>query len=116
MTALEQGRTERAWDLFASLLGDNPDDREALHWLLRAGTVLARWQELERVLRTFVERNPAELAFRYAWAGVLLRCGRWDEAQRQASTIRLLEPEFPGLAELEQAVRDATPTQAQPAA
>jgi len=116
MAAFGRGDAERAWQIVSAVVAEYPDDEDALHWLLRAGTVLARWNELEQLFHRFVERNPAELAFRYAWAGVLLRCGRWDEAHAQASTIRLLQPEFPGLAELEQAVRDATATQAQPVA
>ncbi|MEW6248547.1 MAG: glycosyltransferase [Nitrospirota bacterium] len=95
---------ESAWELAVALLEECPDDAEVIHWLLRAGRVLERWAALAERLARFVQRNPGELAIRYAWAGVLLRCGRVDEARREAETIRLLQPDFQGLRDLEKAL------------
>ncbi len=104
MAAMGLSDGELAWRAFSAVLADNPDDVEAAHWVLRVGTALERWNEVEHALRRFVQRNPGELAVRYAWAGVLLRCGRVEEARREAETIRLLQPDFAGLAELDQSL------------
>jgi glycosyltransferase involved in cell wall biosynthesis/SAM-dependent methyltransferase/Flp pilus assembly protein TadD len=95
---------ERAWELCAALLEEYPDDAEVIHWLLRAGTALNRWQPLAGHLAHFLERNPADLAVRFALAGVLLRGGRVEDARREYETIRLLQPDYEGLVELEQAL------------
>ena len=64
--------TQGAWERFLEVLAENPDDAEAIHWLLRAGTAQNRWQELSEQLRAYVTRNPADLAVRFAFAGVLI--------------------------------------------
>jgi tetratricopeptide (TPR) repeat protein len=104
MAAMEQGDAERAWEQFEAARAANPDAPEAIHWLLRAGTALNRWQPLAGHLAHFLERNPADLAVRFALAGVLVRSGRIEDARREAGTIRLLQPGYEGLVELEQAL------------
>lgn len=104
MAAMGRSYPQGAWEKFCEVLADQPDDAEAIHWLLRAGTAQNRWEELSRCLEPYVKRNPGDLAVRFALAGVWLRADRVEEARREQEAIRALDPQFDGLAELEQAI------------
>src|SRR6185369_11408913 len=60
MAALGLGEPERAWELFEAVASEHADDAEALHWLLRAGSALERWDVLADRLAGFVDRQPAQ--------------------------------------------------------
>ncbi len=104
MAALGRSYAQGAWERFCEILADHPDDPEAIHWLLRAGTAQNRWEELSRHLKSYVKRNPGDLATRFALSGVLLRADRIEEARQEQEAIRALDPAYDGLAELEQAI------------
>jgi Flp pilus assembly protein TadD len=104
MAAIGDHRVEYAWERFAQVLQTAPDDAEAINWLLQAGTALQRWHDLVEVLQGFVQRNPADLAVRYALAGVSLRVGRYDLARAQYDTVRVLDSTYEGLPELAKAL------------
>jgi GT2 family glycosyltransferase/tetratricopeptide (TPR) repeat protein/protein-L-isoaspartate O-methyltransferase len=106
MAAIGENRLDDAWRCFHDMLQASPDDAEAIHWLLRAGTVLQRWPELSDALQSFVQRNPSDLSVRYAFAGVLLRCGRHALARAQYDAVRLLDPSYDGLPELAHAIEE----------
>jgi Flp pilus assembly protein TadD len=86
------------------VLAEHPDDGEAIHWLLRAGTAQNRWQELGEQLRTYVARNPGDLAIRLAFASVLLRSEQVEAARREYDEIRKFAPSYDGLDQLGQAI------------
>ncbi len=109
MAAMGGGHAERAWTEAMRLCEQLPDDEEAAHWLLRTGTELERWDALAQRLATFIARNPASLAMRFARAGVLLRAGRRADAQRECDALRALDPKFEGLAELTRRIAEAGP-------
>jgi|CXWL01.1.fsa_nt_gi GT2 family glycosyltransferase/predicted O-methyltransferase YrrM/Tfp pilus assembly protein PilF len=96
--------SDQAWDNFCSVLNEYPDDAEAIHWLLRAGTVRGSWVELSKRLQDFILRNPAALSVRYALAGVLLRSGQTGAAQQEYRTLCSLDPSYEGLEELARAL------------
>lgn len=100
MAAVGAGHFERAWNLLAPLCANEPDDEECIHWLLRCGTALERWEAISARLTTFLVRNPGNLALRFALAGVFLRSGRRTEAQREYDMLRALDPAMEGLDEL----------------
>jgi GT2 family glycosyltransferase/Flp pilus assembly protein TadD len=100
MAALGRAYAQGAWEQFLQVLAEHPDDAEAIHWLLRAGTAQNRWAELCGHLRHYMSRNPDDRAVRFALAGVLVRAERIDEARREHDTLRALAPEYDGLAEL----------------
>jgi GT2 family glycosyltransferase/tetratricopeptide (TPR) repeat protein len=102
MAAMGAQQLERAWDLLLPLCANEPDDEECMHWLLRCGTALERWDAVGAPLRTFLIRNPGHMALRFAFAGVLLRSGRRTDAQREYDRLRVLDPAFDGLNELAQ--------------
>jgi GT2 family glycosyltransferase/glycosyltransferase involved in cell wall biosynthesis/SAM-dependent methyltransferase len=104
MAATGRAYTQGAWERFIQVLEEHPDDAEAIHWLLRAGTEQNRWDELGRHLRKYLLRNPADLAIRFALAGVLVRGEEIEAAHQEYGTLRALSPTFDGLNELGQAI------------
>lgn len=100
MAAMGMDDSASAWPHFVEALTLAPDDQEALHWLLRCGTVLQCWSDLVAPLQRFAARNPADLAARFALAGVAWRLGRTDIARAEYQAIRLLNPDYDGLHEL----------------
>ncbi|MCC2643005.1 MAG: protein of unknown function, putative Glycosyl transferase [Nitrospira sp.] len=100
MAAVGDGRPEAAWSLLLPLCANEPDDEDCMHWLLRCGTALERWDALGSRLASFLARNPGNVALRFAFAGVLLRAGRRPEAQREYERLLILQPALDGLEEL----------------
>jgi GT2 family glycosyltransferase/tetratricopeptide (TPR) repeat protein len=107
MASVGEQRFEPAWDAASTLCREYPDDEECMHWLLRCGTALERWDPLDGYLKTFIGRNPGNLAMRFARAGVLLRRGRRDEARDEYERLRLLDATFEGLDDLALQLRDS---------
>ena len=104
MASLGRAYTQGAWERFLQVLEEYPDDAEAIHWLLRAGTAQNRWDELSRHLCKYLVRNPADLAIRFALAGALVRGEQIEAASLEYETLRALAPTFDGLSELGQAI------------
>lgn len=104
MAAMGRAYTQGAWERFLQVLEEYPDDAEAIHWLLRAGTEQNRWDEMSRHLHKYLVRNPADLAIRFALAGVLLRGEQIEAACQEYDALRALSPTFDGLSELGQAI------------
>jgi len=100
MAAMGGDRAAAAWSQVIALCADEPDDEECMHWLLKCGTMLQRWDALASRLSSFVVRNPGNIAMRFALAGVLSRAGRRAEAQREYDWLRAMAPTFEGLDEL----------------
>ncbi len=113
MAAMGLADSAGAWELFLAVATEHPDDAETLHWLLRAGTILQRWEQLEPVLSQYVSRNPSDLSLRFALAGVFLRLNRWADAKREYDSISLLDQAFDGLSELASAIDESEPVLAQ---
>lgn len=104
MASLGRAYAQGAWERFLQVLTEHPDDAEALHWLLRAGTAQNRWEDLSEHLRVYLSRNPGDLSVRLALAGVLVRADKIEEARKEHDTLRMLEPTYDGLAELGEAI------------
>jgi len=104
MAALGSGANEEAWQTFADLVREQPEDAEAVHWLLRAGCVLERWRALRPFLAESVARAPRDAALRFALAGIQVRLGDLDAARGEYQTLCATAPEFDGLASLASAL------------
>lgn len=115
MSLMGENKEDQAWEEFARVLDDHPDDADAVHWLLRAGAASQRWKELADRLSRFVDRNPADLSVRFALAGVLVRAEQVEAARKEYDTLRALAPDYDGLTELGQAIaeKDGVPAGAQ---
>ena len=107
MAAMGLAESADAWERFLGVTTEHPDDAETLHWLLRAGTFLQRWEQLEPVLSQYISRNPGDLSLRFALAGVFLRLNRGTDARHEYDSIRLLDPAFDGLSELASAIDES---------
>ena len=105
MAALGRAYAQGAWERFLEVLVDNPDDADAIHWLLRAGTAQNRWADLMHQLSGYISRNPEDLAIRFALAGVLVRADQIKLARHEYEALRALAPTFDGLEELGEAIR-----------
>jgi GT2 family glycosyltransferase/SAM-dependent methyltransferase/tetratricopeptide (TPR) repeat protein len=106
MSLMGENKQDQAWEEFVRVLDDYPDDADAVHWLLRAGTASQRWKELAERLSRFVDRNPADLSVRFALAGVLVRAEQVEAARKEYDTLRALAPDYDGLTELGQAIAE----------
>ncbi len=106
MGMAEMGRayTEGAWARFLEVLTEYPDDAEAIHWLLRAGTAQNRWQELGEHLQRYTAGNPEDLAARFAFTSVLLRGEQIEAARREYDGLCKIDPQYDGLVQLGQAI------------
>jgi GT2 family glycosyltransferase/tetratricopeptide (TPR) repeat protein len=104
MASLGRAYRQGAWERFLQVLEERPDDAEAIHWLLRAGTAQNRWDELSWHLRKYLSRNPGDLAIRFAVAGVLVRAEQIEAARQEYEALRTLDPTYDGLAELGHAI------------
>ncbi len=100
MAAMGADRPENAWSHAVALCANEPDDEECMHWMLKCGTSLQRWDAVASRLSSFVARNPGNIAMRFALAGVLLRAGRRADAQREYDWLRAMAPTFEGMNEL----------------
>ena len=109
MAAMGANRPEKAWDMVVPLCANHPDDEECMHWLLRCGTALERWDAVSSRLTTFLVRNPGNMAVRFALAGVLFRSGKRTEARRECDMISALDPTFEGLSELTRRLAEPAP-------
>ncbi len=101
MACLGLDQTAEAWDQFEQVLSVDPDNVKAIRCLIQVGTVIQRWETLARHLTRFVERNPADCDIRFALAGVQCRAGQPEEAKEHLTWLRLVQPEYEGLEDLE---------------
>jgi GT2 family glycosyltransferase/Flp pilus assembly protein TadD/2-polyprenyl-3-methyl-5-hydroxy-6-metoxy-1,4-benzoquinol methylase len=104
MASLGRSYAQGAWEQFLQVLVEHPDDHEAIHWLLRAGTAQNRWQELGEYLRSYATRNPGDLAARFAFASVLFRAEHIEEARGEYDALCKVDPNYDGLSQLGQAI------------
>lgn len=104
MAAMGRAYAQGAWERFLQVLAEHPDDAEAIHWLLRAGTAQNRWQELGEQLCAYVTRNPGDLAARFAFASVLFRAEHIEAARKEYEDLCKVAPSYDGLSQLGQAI------------
>ena len=79
-----------------------------MNGLIQAGTSLERWIELVSFLVRFLERNPADCDMRFALVGVEWRVGHAKKSLEQLAVVRLLNPDYEGLVDLEALLSKST--------
>ena len=104
MAFMGQASERQAQQVLLEVLEMHPDDEEAIHWLIRTSTILEDWEELERSLEHFLQRNPANHSVRFALASVQVKLLKVNEAQSHLDTLRGLDLDFEGLEDLQQAL------------
>lgn len=110
MACMGLNQSDEAWDIIEQVVSVDPDNIEAMHCLIQAGTALQRWESLGNHLAQFVERNPVDCDMRFALAGVQFRTGYFEKAKEHLTWLRLMKPELEGLEDLE-GLLSATPPQ-----
>jgi len=94
------GESSKAWDAFQNVIAAYPDNKEAMDGLIQSGTVLEWWGKLISHLTRYLERNPAGCDMRFALAGVCVRAGNFEEAQKHFEILQIFSPEYEGLEDL----------------
>ncbi|GJL53174.1 MAG: hypothetical protein NPIRA02_03060 [Nitrospirales bacterium] len=102
MAYMGQTAADKAKTVLLGVLRAYPDDEEAIHWLIRACTVLGDWGELENSLSYYLQRNPTNCSVRFALGSVQLKVGNIEDAKTHINTLKLIAPGFEGLDEMEQ--------------
>ena len=110
MAQMGQGNAIQAWNTFSELFPNHPDDEEVIHWLIRAGTILEKWEDLTTYLTKFLERNPSNCDIRFALVSIYLRLQQNQRAKTQYDYLRHLNPTYSGLQDLEQAFSRTMPS------
>jgi tetratricopeptide (TPR) repeat protein len=90
-----------AWNVFEKVVSRDPDNIEAIHCLMQAGTALQHWEALSGYLARFIERNPANCDIRFALASVQFRAGQINRAKEHVIWLRLFKADYEGLENLE---------------
>lgn len=90
-------RFAEAWAITVKLSRQHRDDPEVLHWLLRAGTALERWDAMAERLAIYLEERPEDHSARFALAGVHVRRGDLVRARSEHEILRRVVPSFDGL-------------------
>lgn len=93
-------RAKQAWVTLTELVVDEPGDHEVIHWLLRAGSALEKWDALADILEDHLVKRPEDDAARFAYAGVNLRLGRLPEARLHHDILRDRGADLMGLDDL----------------
>jgi O-antigen biosynthesis protein len=97
-------RFTEAWAITVKLSRQHRDDPEVLHWLLRAGTALERWDAMAERLAIYLEERPEDHSARFALAGVHVRRGDLVRARSEHEILRRVVPSFHGLDALATAI------------
>lgn len=100
MALLRAERPTDAWTSLTDLLEDEPGDHEILHWLIRTGIALERWDDLAEHLESHLSLRSDDHAARFAYAGVSLRLGRPAIARAQYDRLRAEAADLVGLDDL----------------
>ena len=114
MAALGRHQAETAWGLFSALAQEHPADDEIVHWVLRTACIREAFADAVPFLVRHLQEQPANASVRFAYAGLLMRLNRLEEATAEYETLRETAPDFDGLADLETALAQARAPQAEP--
>ena len=107
MALVSRGRCQPAWDLLTPLALEYPNDADILHWLLRAGVSLERWDELAVALERHLDHLPNSDSARFALAGIEVRRGRPGRARNHLERLREDGSRIDGLDDLAEAITRA---------
>ncbi len=93
MCAEAGGDMEDAWNYFIEASKRNPENIQSITGVIRVGYKLDRLDEVESVLKDYLELKPVDLYMLYSLAGCLYAQGRTDEAVKELRNILIFEPE-----------------------
>ncbi len=111
MCAMMREAPEEAYPYFVRALAGDPFQMVAIMQLMECSYKLERFEDLHRVLVSFVERHPEEADMRYCLAGCLFRMQMYAEAEQQANKVLEQKTEHRGAKELLVELSKVAPTE-----
>jgi tetratricopeptide (TPR) repeat protein/glycosyltransferase involved in cell wall biosynthesis len=104
LSSLNSGDKEAAWHYYEKALSVNPENLRAVFGIMELGYPEARYNEIERVLKNYLELHPANLDFLYSLAGCFFAQNRLNEASQEVDKILMFSPSHSRAMELRQAI------------
>ena len=101
------GDEERAFELFTTAAEKNPENQRALLGVLQTGYPLKRYNEMERMLSSYLRLHPASIDMLYSLAGLLYAQGKVSEAKLEVEKILIFEPAHEHALELQEMINEA---------
>ncbi len=96
--------SDKAWGYYRQALKSNPENVRALLGIIELGYPLKRLDQVEQVLREYLDMHPADLNFIYSLAGCLFARGRYEEALSEVSKIMIFEVDHSKAIELREMI------------
>ena len=110
LCAMVGGNEERAFELFEIAAVKNPENQRALLGVLQTGYPLKKYNEMERMLASYLNLHPASIDMLYSLAGVLYAQGKVSEAKLEVDKILIFEPEHEHALELQEMIKEKANT------
>jgi tetratricopeptide (TPR) repeat protein len=110
LCAMVGGKEERAFELFEIAAVKNPENQRALLGVLQTGYPLKKYNEMERMLASYLKLHPASIDMLYSLAGVLYAQGKVSEAKLEVDKILIFEPEHEHALELQEMIKEKANT------
>ncbi len=107
LCAMVAGDEERAFELFTTAAEKNPENQRALLGVLQTGYPLKRYNEMERMLSSYLRLHPASIDMLYSLAGLLYAQGKVSEAKLEVEKILIFEPAHEHALELQEMINEA---------
>lgn len=100
LCAMVDENQERAFQLFELAAQKNPENQRALIGVLQTGYSLKKYNEMERMISSYLTLHPASIDMLYSLAGVLFAQGKVNEAKLEIEKILIFEPKHEHALEL----------------
>lgn len=97
---------ERAFELFELAAQKNPENQRALIGVLQTGYSLKKYNEMERMISSYLTLHPASIDMLYSLAGVLFAQGKVNEAKLEIEKILIFEPKHEPALELKGMIQE----------
>lgn len=96
------GDKEEAYQAYVKSLDISPSNSVSIYQLLEVSYILNKYDDLERVLRTYLVTNPDDVEMQFCLAGCLYKAGRISEARAENNKVINSNPKHEGGLELQQ--------------
>ncbi|MBI5408133.1 MAG: glycosyltransferase [Nitrospirae bacterium] len=93
MKLYEDGEREKGFQLICDSFEMDPENKETLHTIVKAGKETGKYEIVEKALREYLACHPANLEFLVMLAETLLQSGRREEAEEELKKVFIFDPE-----------------------
>ena len=98
-----------AWDLYQEALKRNPENQRAVLGAIEVGFAQSKFEEVEVIVREWLDHKPGDLDLIYSLAGCLYSQGRMDEASNELEKVFIFNPDHVGARELYDRIKQESP-------